>query len=84
MGQIIDDVLNMTDEEFLSLRKKIKEIDEIKNNATIEEKRAIYNDKKKFKDFISITSIFQELNCLFSWEIDEIEEIGENEDYEKA
>ena len=61
MGQIIDDILNMTDEE----------------------KRAIYNDKEKYCKYLEISDIFQESGCVFSYELDEIEEIGENKDYEE-
>ena len=83
MGKIIEDILNMTDEEFLSLRKKIKEIVEISEKATIEEKRAIYKDEEKYCKYLEISDIFQELGCVFSNELDEIEEIGETEDYEE-
>jgi len=80
MGLIIDNILNMTDEEFLLLRKKIKEFVEIEEKATIKEKRAIYNDKEKYCEFLDIGDKFQELGCLFSYELHEIEQIGENED----
>jgi hypothetical protein len=82
MGLIIDNILNMTDEEFLLLRKRIKEFVEIEENATRQEKRAIYNDKDKFCEYSDIGDIFQELGCLFSYELHEIEQIGEDEDVE--
>ena len=83
MGLIMDNILNMTDEEFLLLRKKIKEIVEIEENATIEEKRAIYTDKDRYCELSDVGDIFDELRCVFENELNEIEEIGENEDYEE-
>jgi len=79
MGPIIDNILSMTDEEVLLLHKKIKEFAGIEQNATIREKKIIYNDKKRFKEYRELSDIFEELGCLFSFEIALIDDIGENE-----
>ena len=44
MGPIIDNILSMTDEEFLLHHKKIKEFGEIYYDGRIKEIREIYHD----------------------------------------
>ena len=83
MGPIIDNILNMTDEEFLSFRKKIKEMVDIEENATIQEERAIYNNRELYNGYYKALDVFQELEFLFSSELMEIDDIGEHYDYEK-
>ena len=65
MGPIIDNILNMTDEKSLLLHKKIKEFVEIEQNATIREKREIYNNTKLNTEYRDICDIFEELAFVF-------------------
>ncbi len=79
MGYIIDNIVSMTNEDFLLLHNKIKEFVEIYYNGTIKEKRKIYHDKKKYNEYMELSDIFEELGSVFSGEIDLIHDIVENE-----
>ena len=83
MGPIMDNILTMSDEEFFSLRKKIKEMVDIEENATIQEKRAIYNNDKPHKEYYEACDIFEELAFVFSRELHIIDDIGEHDDYKE-
>ncbi len=60
-GKEVNKLLNMTDEEFLLIRKKIKEF-QILDDMEIKEQITIYKNKKKeHKEFSNLRDIIEDL-----------------------
>jgi len=66
-------LLNMTDEEFLLIRKKIEDLE-------LEDQLNFYKNKKKeYEEFKELREIFEDLSTLFSNGIDSIDELFDDE-----
>ena len=75
-GEGVKKLLNMTDEEFLSLREKIKdfkELDELEEEE--EQKDYVINNQEKFKEFQELNELFTDLYVLFNYSVGGIEEL---------
>ena len=78
-GKGVNDLLNMTDEEFLSIRKKIKEF-QILDDMDVKDQINFYKNKKKeFEEFEYLRDIIEDLYTLFSNGIDNITELFDDE-----
>ena len=74
-GEGVKKLLNMTDEEFLSLREKIKEFKELDELEEEEQKDYVSNNQEKFKEFQELNELFTDLYVLFNYSIGGIEEL---------
>ena len=78
-GKGVEKLLNMTDEEFLSIRNKIKEF-QILDDMEIKDQIQFYKNKKKeYKEFESLRYIIEDLYNLFNIGIDSIDELFDDE-----
>ena len=78
-GKGVEKLINMTDEEFLSIRNKIKEF-QILDDMEIKDQIQFYKNKKKeYKEFSNLRDIIEDLYNLFSNGIDSIDELFDDE-----
>ena len=78
-GKEVNKLLNMTDEEFLLIRKKIKEF-QILDDMEIKDQIKFYKNKKKeLEEFSNLRDIIEDLYTLFSNGIDNIDELFDDE-----
>jgi hypothetical protein len=74
-------LLNMSNKEFLSLRKKIKEFKELDELDEEEQKDFVSNNQEKFKEFQELNELFEDLYVLFNYSVGGIEELFDEQYY---
>ncbi len=65
-GKGVNMLLNMTDEEFLLIRKKIKEFQILDDMAIKDQIISYKNKKKEYKEFLNLRVIIEDLYHLFN------------------
>ena len=78
-GEGVEKLFNMTDEEFLSIRKKIKDF-QILDDMEIEDQITFYKNKKReYEEFSNLRDIIEDLYNLFNNGVYSIDDLFDDE-----